>query len=195
MLCVLFGLGVVMHLFAQQHVVLDFVFWAKIHLIYSYNHALAGTVKVEKIKQKQEVLEVLDGVMFRGIFGPFSVAQKAFMTLFLLPPRTGPALAQSPAVCGSKAEMEKQTHTHTHAHTHWLWCGFWRGGAEFCLLNRGGWMGDRRNEWGAKSSTLTALFILHAHTPIQDICDANSAQESKLCLLGSSLCVCVGGSG
>lgn len=105
-------------------------------------------------------------------------------TLFLPPPRTGRVLAQSLAVCGSQAELEKQTHTRTHTVE----------GAEFCLLNRGGcmhgWMGDRRNEWGAKSSTLTGLFILHAYTPIRDICDANSAQESKLCLLGSSLYVC-----
>lgn len=38
------------------------LFWvveAKIHPIYSYSRALAGIVKVEKIKQKQEVLEVL----------------------------------------------------------------------------------------------------------------------------------------
>lgn len=135
-----------------------------------------------------------DGLMFRGIFGPFSVAQKAFTTLFLLPPRTGPALAQSPAVCGSQAEMKKQTHTHTHPHTPSLAVVWILEGRCWILpIKQGGWMGDRRNEWGAKSSTLTALFILHAHTPIQDICDANSAQESKLCLLGSSLCVCVCG--
>lgn len=42
-----------------------------------------------------------------------------------------------------------------------------------------------------KSGTLAGLFILHAHTPIQDICNANSAQESELCLLGSLLCVYV----
>lgn len=41
------------------------------------------------------------------------------------------------------------------------------------------------DEWGGRSGTLAGLFILHAYTPIQDICDANSAQESELCLLGS----------
>lgn len=44
---------------------------------------------------------------------------------------------------------------------------------------------------GKRSGTLAGLFILYAYTPIQDICDANSAQESELCLLGSSLCVWV----
>lgn len=42
-----------------------------------------------------------------------------------------------------------------------------------------------------KSGTLVYLFILRAYAAIQDICEANSAQESEQCLLGSPLCVWV----
>lgn len=54
-----------------------------------------------------------------------------------------------------------------------------------------GWMTGGMNR--EESGTLAGLFILYAYTPNQDICDANSAQESQLCLLGSSLCVGVSG--
>lgn len=72
---------------------------------------------------------------------------------------------------------------------------FGRQALNAAFLNRSGWMhgciGVKRDEWRRKSGTLSGLFILRAYTPIQDICDANSAQESQQCLLGSSLCVCV----
>lgn len=133
------------------------------------------------------------GLMFRGEFGQLSAAQMAFQDAF---PPASKDRSSFGSVSGGLWFSGRTGETNTHTHTPSL-AGVdvgWKN-SEFCLLNRGGcmhgWMGDRRNEWGAKSSTLTGLFILHAYTPIQDICDANSAQESKLCLLGSSLCVCV----
>lgn len=80
-------------------------------------------------------------------------------------------------------------------HTHSLSCCLvvWvLDGRRWMLPIKQEWMDARMHGWqagwmGKKSGTLTGLFILYAYTPIQNICDANSAQESELCLLGSAL--------
>jgi len=89
------------------------------------------------------------------------------------------------------------SHTHINTLPCWLWCESCMEGAECCLLNKSGWMhgwtGARRGELGRRVAP-SLLYLFSTHTlPIQDICDANSAQESELCLLGSSLCVGVCG--
>lgn len=79
-------------------------------------------------------------------------------------------------------------------HTLWKQCGSWSWMLPVKLEWMDAWMDGRQSGWiGKKSGTLTGLFILYAYTPIQDICNANSTQESQLCLLGSLLCVGVSG--
>lgn len=115
---VLFGLGVVMLLFAQQHAVLYFGQLRPESILFIHTIKLwLGSLKWKKNRAEAGSVRGVDGLMFRGIFGPFSVAQKAFKDAFPPASKDRSSLAQSPAVCGSQAEMEKQTHTHTHPHT------------------------------------------------------------------------------
>lgn len=186
-LCVLFGLGVVMHLFAQQHVVLYFGWLRPKSILFIHTIKLwLGLSKWEKIKQ--EVLMDWCSEVYLAHSQWHKRHSRRFSSC--LQGQVQLWLSLRRFVVLRQRWRNKHIRTHIHTHPHWLWCGFWRGGAEFCLLNRvDGWVTGEMN--GEQKVAPSLLYLFSMHTLLSKIFVMQILPKNPSYASWEVHCVCV----